>query len=65
MKKPEGIRDKDFRKIETPIFDSNQETGSFRAIHTAITYDSIRGFPLRSITPIKPFRRGIRAASKP
>lgn len=41
-----------------------QPSGSFRAIHTAHTDDSIRGFPLRSITPIKPFRRGIRSTSK-
>ena len=39
--------------------------GSFRAIHTANEQDSIKGFPLRSVTPIRPFRRGIRANKLP
>lgn len=43
---------------------AEQLSGSFRAIHTAHPDDSIRGFPLRCITPIKPFRRGIRSTSK-
>ena len=50
-----------------PSFQSdlvNEEgEGSFRAIHTACPFDSIKGFPLRSVTPVKPFRRGIRAIS--
>jgi len=42
----------------------HQEEGSYRAIHTAYPSDSIRGFPSRSVTPIKPFRRGIRTTAK-
>jgi hypothetical protein len=57
-----------FRKQQHPTFvfsglptPGEQVSGSFRAIHTAHPEDSIRGFPLRSITPIRPFRRGIRS----
>lgn len=56
------------RKYETILKKENKETnetspfikGAFRAIHTADPLDSLKGFPLRSVTPIKPFRRGIR-----
>ena len=41
------------------------ETGSFRAIHTAFPFDALKGFPLRSTTPVKPFRRGIRSSNIP
>jgi hypothetical protein len=59
-----------FRKQQQPSFvfsglpaPGDQSSGSFRAIHTAHPDDSIRGFPLRSITPIRPFRRGVRSTS--
>jgi hypothetical protein len=40
------------------------EGGAFRTIHTAYTSDTLPGFPLRSVTPIRPFRRGIRSSNK-
>jgi hypothetical protein len=38
------------------------ETGAFRAIHTASPLDTLKGFPLRSGTSLRPFRRGIRTS---
>ena len=53
-----------FKDGEPSLFGEAQGNGAFRAIHTAHPEDSIRGFPLRSATPIRPFRRGIRSNPK-
>ena len=46
---------------QPPVITEKEEEGSFRAIHTSHQKDTLKGFPLRSVTPIRPFRRGIRA----
>lgn len=53
-----------FQDGQASLLAETKGNGAFRAIHTAHPEDSIRGFPLRSVTPIRPFRRGIRSNPK-
>jgi hypothetical protein len=44
--------------------ETEQDSGTFRAIHTALPYHSLRGSPLRTVTPLKSFRSGLHSSSK-
>lgn len=51
-------------RVRTTSHNKSDNFGSFRTIHTANVKDNDNAFPLRSVSPIKPFRRGVYVPNK-